>query len=58
MVTTSASLYVLSFRLRISDRLVWASVFAFTLFFFLPDLSYYLVVGARTLAARLRGRDG
>ena len=57
MVTISAGLYVLSFRLRISDRLVWASVFAFTLFFFLPDLSYYLVLGVRTLARRLCRRE-
>jgi hypothetical protein len=49
IVAISAVLYLLAVKTHIVPEVVlWIAIFAFTLFFFLPDLSYYLVLGSRT----------
>lgn len=55
VVLISASIYTLSFfGWPIPDKLLWISIFAFTIFFFLPDSAYYLVLGLRKSIATLR----
>jgi hypothetical protein len=50
VVTVSGSLYALSFhRNSLPDGMVWAAILAFALFFFLPDVSYYLVRASRAV---------
>jgi hypothetical protein len=56
MVILSAFVYVVSLRTpSMPFTLAFIDVATFTLFFFLPDLSYYLVMGARKLSAIVRG---
>jgi hypothetical protein len=55
VVVVSASTYAFSLRTHaVPDGLLWTAIFAFTLFFFLPDVSYYLVLWARIVIARFR----
>ena len=55
MVIISSGIYCLSLMPRkftIPDSVLWIAIFIFTLFFFLPDLSYYLVAGVRAIRNR------
>ena len=56
VVTLSALLYGVSLVSKhyLPMRLLVPVIFAFTLFFFLPDVSYYIVLGIRRLLARGR----
>ena len=55
VVVISALVYGLSFRRNLlPEGIVLPAIFAFTLFFFLPDVSYYLVLGVRAVIGRWR----
>jgi hypothetical protein len=56
IVFAAAATYLLSLEklLRLPDLALWVAILSFTLFFFLPDLSYYLVMGFRCSVLKIR----
>lgn len=58
VISVSAGVYFWSLRDRsVPEGAIWTAIFAFTLFFFLPDVSYYIVLATRRLLARIRNRQ-